>query len=311
MKRIISALIVVITILSLTTISMAAELSVALNSEKEKVEQGTEIKISLIVNNFTRTGTQKAIEAKVEYDNTKLEYKGITWTNGWTGSVSADETGIVASKSSEVKESEVIAEITYFVKTEAEEGKTEIKASQILTSADGDEVEANDTKAEIEIVKKAAVEPPVITEKTLSGIEITEEPTKTTYTEGEKFDKTGMVIKAKYSDGTSKEITGYTWSPDEELKVSDEKITISYTEEEITKTAEQEIKVIEEEENPSGTPDEEKPNGEEPKEDKKEDETLSDKEIPDTGIEKVVIPVLVIALLVVALYIGYRKYKNI
>ncbi len=240
MKRIISALIVIMIILSLTTISMAAEVSVSLKPEKEKVEPGAEIKVSLIVNNFTRTGTQKAIEAKVEYDNTKLEYKGISWSNGWTGSLSEDETGVVANKSSEVKESEVIAEITYLVK--AEEGKAEIKASQILTSADGDEVEASDTKTEIEIVKEASV-----TEKTLSSIKITKDPTKTVYIEGEKFDKAGMEITAEYSDGTSKVITNYTCEPTETLKLTDKIITIKYTENGTTKTVEQKIKVQEDE----------------------------------------------------------------
>ena len=301
MKRIISALIVIMIILSLTTISKAAEVSVSLNPEKEKVEAGTEIKVSLIVNNFTRTGTQKAIEAKVEYDNTKLEYKSVSWNNGWTGNISTDRTGMTATKSSEVKESEVIAEITYLVKAEAEEGKAEIKASQIITSAEGDEVEASDTKTEIEIVKKAAIEPPVeppVTEKELSGIEIIKAPTKTTYTEGEKFDKTGMVVLAKYSDGSSKEITNYTYTPEGNLKLTDTTITISYTEGEITKTIERKITIGKKDNKPAsngaaGT--------------NKTDNSVAGKDYPKTGSEKLIVPAIVIALIGTVGYIGYRK----
>lgn len=78
---------------------------------------------------------------------------------------------------------------------------------------------------------------------TLTSIEITAQPTKTTYTEGERFDKTGMVITAKYSDETTKTVTNYTVSPDGELAVTDKKIVVSYTENEVTKTAEVAIEV--------------------------------------------------------------------
>ena len=87
-----------------------------------------------------------------------------------------------------------------------------------------------------------AKEPEV--EKTLSKIEITTAPTKTTYTEGEKFDKAGMKVTATYSDGTTKEIRNYAYIPAGELKTTDKTITVSYTENEVTKTATQEITVV-------------------------------------------------------------------
>ena len=86
-----------------------------------------------------------------------------------------------------------------------------------------------------------AKEPEV--EKTLSKIEITTAPTKTTYTEGEKFDKAGMKVTATYSDGTTKEIRNYAYIPAGELKTTDKTITVSYTENGVTKTDTQKIKI--------------------------------------------------------------------
>ena len=45
---------------------------------------------------------------------------------------------------------------------------------------------------------------------TLKSIAVTIQPAKTSYVEGEKFDKAGMVVTAKYSDETSKAVTNYT-----------------------------------------------------------------------------------------------------
>ncbi len=77
----------------------------------------------------------------------------------------------------------------------------------------------------------------------LNSISINTAPVKTEYKEGEKFDPTGMVVSANYTDGSSKEITGYSYTPDGALTVSDNKITVSYTEGGITCTVEQPISV--------------------------------------------------------------------
>ena len=54
----------------------------------------------------------------------------------------------------------------------------------------------------------------VFKEVTLSSVTIKKLPTKKTYTVGEKFDPTGMIVKLTYSDGSTKEITsGYTYTP--------------------------------------------------------------------------------------------------
>ena len=63
------------------------------------------------------------------------------------------------------------------------------------------------------------------TPATLTGIEITQNPTKTSYNTGDELDLTGLVVKANYSDDSSVVITGYTVddvdmsSPSESLPV--------------------------------------------------------------------------------------------
>ncbi len=94
--------------------------------------------------------------------------------------------------------------------------------------------------ADVTITVTAKTPEPV--EKTLSGIEVSGTFDKE-YTEGETFDKTGMVVTAKYSDGTSKEVTDYTISPEGALGTEDSKVTVSYTEGGVTRTAEVTITV--------------------------------------------------------------------
>lgn len=74
---------------------------------------------------------------------------------------------------------------------------------------------------------------------TLDSIAVTTAPTKVSYIEGQTFDKAGMVITAKYSDGKTEAVTDYTFSPSGALATTNTKITITYKE----KTVEQTISV--------------------------------------------------------------------
>ena len=62
----------------------------------------------------------------------------------------------------------------------------------------------------------------------LTGIYVDTAPSKTSYTAGESFSTTGMVIKGTYDDGNDRTITDYTYSPNGALTTSDTTITISY-----------------------------------------------------------------------------------
>lgn len=80
---------------------------------------------------------------------------------------------------------------------------------------------------------------------TYDSLVIDTPPTKTSYTYGETFDPTGMVVKAQYVMGGivvgTKTVTDYTYSS--ALAVGQTGVVISYTENDITRTATQPISV--------------------------------------------------------------------
>ena len=92
-------------------------------------------------------------------------------------------------------------------------------------------------------VNKAEPENPGEEEKTLTGIYIENGPTKTVYTEGENFDKSGMKVMARYSDNSTVEITNYTIVGGTNLTTDTTSITIQYTEDGVTRTTTQNITV--------------------------------------------------------------------
>lgn len=78
----------------------------------------------------------------------------------------------------------------------------------------------------------------------LTGISITTQPDKTTYAIGGSFDSTGMVVTATYDTGATKEVTGFTFSPQTFSSAGTKTVTISYTENGVTKTATLSVTVI-------------------------------------------------------------------
>ena len=82
-----------------------------------------------------------------------------------------------------------------------------------------------------------------VTVRQLSGISVATAPTKTAYYIGETFDASGMAIKATMSDGSTKTVTGWTYSPTGALTANTTAVTISYTENGVTKTTTQAITI--------------------------------------------------------------------
>ena len=75
--------------------------------------------------------------------------------------------------------------------------------------------------------------------KTLDRIEITTNPTKTTYWQGENLELAGLVVTAFYKDSTSQTVTSYTTNPQSNTPLNNTALNvvrISYTEGEITET---------------------------------------------------------------------------
>jgi len=75
------------------------------------------------------------------------------------------------------------------------------------------------------VVKTATFDVNMIYPESLS---IIAEPNKTTYSVGESFDPTGMIVKVVYSDGSEYETTAYTFSS-KPFEKGDDKITIYYS----------------------------------------------------------------------------------
>lgn len=68
---------------------------------------------------------------------------------------------------------------------------------------------------------------PATEAKTVQKIEVTNQPTKTKYAEGENFDPAGMVVKATYDDGTTDEnFTGYTVENGDKLAKGTTSVTL-------------------------------------------------------------------------------------
>ncbi len=84
-------------------------------------------------------------------------------------------------------------------------------------------------------------------EKVLTDLELTKEPTKTTYYEGEYFDPKGMVITAIYEDKSTATLKeeDYTLSPRTALSKSTEFVVVTYVEKNIAKSVTVEITVKE------------------------------------------------------------------
>ena len=79
------------------------------------------------------------------------------------------------------------------------------------------------------------------TELVVTGIAITTAPDKISYTAGQSFDPTGLVVTAYYDDGSNAEVSTYTYSPTGALTTATSQITVSY----LTFTATQTISVTE------------------------------------------------------------------
>jgi len=75
---------------------------------------------------------------------------------------------------------------------------------------DGDDLKNGQTGVIISYEGKQISQKITVTENKITKIEITSPPKKTTYIEGQDFDKTGMIITAVYEDGSEKEVVSYT-----------------------------------------------------------------------------------------------------
>lgn len=90
-------------------------------------------------------------------------------------------------------------------------------------------------------ISKTATQNITVQSKELTSIEITSEPYNTIYEEGEDFNVAGMIVTARYNDGSSKKVTNYKVEDGKHLALGQRYVTISYTEGGITAKTTQSI----------------------------------------------------------------------
>lgn len=301
-KKIIILLIITGLLIIMSNLSVqAASATAELKTDKEKVKPGESFTVTLTASSEQELN---GITGKLSYDEEKLELQEVEIAKDWIDMSGGNRKKIELMYNSvnTVKTADVY-KITFIVKEGAsEQAKINVEELKISTMAseEDDTVTIRDKEIGVDISDEQE-------EKLLTSIEITTLPTKTTYTEGEKFSTAGMKVTAKYSDGTSKEITNYTFSPYTALKTTDKKIVISYTEGKETVQNEVEITVKAR----STGNDNNNHNNTVNVITIRKDNTVADKEYPKTGAERIVLPIILLAVISGTAYIINKKYKKI
>lgn len=324
---------------------------VNLKSSSANLKQGDKVTLSIMLENINideGKGGVAGVKGTLSYDDNVLDidkFEGSNWelmANGKTFLANSKD-GNTTTDALE------IGRVTLKVKDDAKNGTTAVKITDItgsvgelaLVDMDGQSkdltLNISDTVNEEQKNEDNKNEEPKNEEPkneeqkseeskneesknnnqlTLVGIVISSMPNKTSYLVGDKFDKAGMVVIAKYSDGTSKEITNYTISPSENLTENDKQVKITYSEgnEKIEQTIEIKVnKANDPNENNSGVKKDDKENEtsiEVNKTNSTQDSTTSSIKLPQTGTIGFAIPFVIIIILIGGAIIFFRKYKK-
>lgn len=80
-----------------------------------------------------------------------------------------------------------------------------------------------------------AIQTVTVTHK-LTDIQVTTNPSKTTYEYGDSLVTSGMIVQASYSDGATANVSGYTCTPTTFSTVGTQVVTVNYTENGVSQT---------------------------------------------------------------------------
>ncbi len=316
--------------------SLATTSAIKLTASKTEVAVGEEFTILVSLESEEEI---LAIESLLEYDTNVFELKSKKIEQGGTNLDAGDNQRLDLSMNEAIKSGNLFT-LVLAVKEDVSSQTSEIKLKDIrITNTDYNDLPVEDQVVSMNITgKQTEPEAPAVT---LSKIEIEKAPDKVDYTEGEKFSSTGLVIKAVYSDGTKKEVTNYTYSPNAELRTENKLITFSYEENGVTKSTTQAITVKAKQSNnnnnintnnnvntstnqnnnkvannttkntTNNTTDNTTKNT--TNNTTNTDASLTNSNLPKTGTETKYILLIVAGLIGVGFvsYIGYRKYKEI
>ena len=180
------------------------------------ISNGTDLElgqtsVTVTYNNFTTTQPIEVVANTVENiiiktPPTKTEY--------WAGD-SFDATGMTV-------------EAIY------KDGTTKNVTEYIIN--DGETLKNNQTTVTIEYGGKTVTQEITVNTNTVEKLEIVKAPNKTNYVVRQNFDSTGMIIKATYKNGTTKEIGDYTIKNGTDLQVGQTSVTIEFEGQTVTQS---------------------------------------------------------------------------
>ena len=340
--KILSIIIIISMLLSSTLVLAANEFQVKLQPSAIELQRGETFNVKVLISGNSDEKGIQAIQAKFEYDTNVLELqKNSTYLDAYTENgtyevVVTEESILINDYNlNNIQNNVVIATIPFRVKDDAKFGESVVSVSDIIGGHL--ELETSDMSTEYagtsEDIKLNIVEQKNEEVVKLNEIRVTKNPNKISYNVGEKFDPEGMIITAYYSDNSSSIISNYTYSQRDELKESDNKITISYTEGNETKETTIDIEVSkkngsETQNNNNGNDKNSQENKDEnitenekkqiiEKEDSKIDEqeleksNEADGKIPQTGVIGYTIPGILIITLIAVAIIFKKKYNKL
>ena len=218
--RITIILIAIRCISCISNVIAATEPTADLKIENTSVKPGDTITVVL---NATCEQGLSYVGTEIQYNKDVLTLQNKTVSSDWVD-YGTDKLELFVNSSTK-KTNANLYTLTFKVNDNAEAGTIKITTTPIeIVDINNKEYTIAKVEKTITIVKEEQ------SEKHLTGISLKKAPNKIEYNVGEKFDTTGMVITATYSDGTTKDVTGYTFNPSGELSANDTKITITYTE---------------------------------------------------------------------------------
>ncbi len=247
MKKILRLSLILVMMLFIAGCSSYAAMECTLGlsaSKSTDLELNDEITVNINISNIVSKNGMVTLGAKIEYPSASLELLGI---DGEGIGFNKAKNKLLVTRTNPIQKSGTAATLKFKLKSIAT--KNLMVRIYDITLGDGSGSPTKKDAVPITLKIKEDKEPEKVT---LSSIIVASEPSKKVYTEGENFDKAGMKIVAKYSNGTEKEVSNYTITDGNNLAKGKTNVTISYAEGGITKTVAQAITVNEKKQDKPG-----------------------------------------------------------
>lgn len=293
-KTIVSCIVMCILVLIGVQVNAALEASAIATCQTE-VEAGDTITLDLSIN-VTSAGTGvEAIMATVEYPEDIMEMSTASVTG--MDLIPDGKDLIIAPDDPITSGTKQVAKIKFTVKEDTTAKSAVIKITDIEV-ADGD----GTTKTISSITKNITIGSEASSEATLTEIVITK-PSKTTIKVGENLSLSEMKVTAKYSDGTTEDVTSlckWYWDGKEVSTLNGQSLTQGkHTVKAVYEGKEDSFTITVESSTTGGSSSGGSTTG--------GDGTTANKVIDKAGLEVITIPGIILAIAVAV--ISYKKYR--